>query len=98
MLSKNAWINSLVYNHGPVSIELRASSTGVATSYYKKIGLYIASLNAVKAEEGEKVGQDFVFTAHDLSSVTCSSESARSYHRLPEALERLQDTQITTNM
>ena len=42
--------------------------------------------------------QDFVFTAHDLFSVTGANHSARSYARLSEALERLQGTQIKTNI
>ncbi|WP_294289818.1 replication initiator protein A [uncultured Sphingomonas sp.] len=97
-LSKHAWMKPLSYNHGPVSIEVRPSSTGVATIYDKEIVLYIASLMAAKVEEGEDVGQDFVFTAHDLFSVTGSNQSARSYQRLSEALERLQGTQIKTNI
>jgi len=97
-LSKNAWMKPLSYNHGPVAIEVRPSATGVATIYDKEIVLYIASLMAAKVEAGEDVGQDFVFTAHDLFSVTGSNHSARSYARLSEALERLQGTQIKTNI
>ncbi len=44
------------------------------------------------------VAQDFVFTAHDLFSVTGSNHSARGYSRLADALERLQGTQIRTNI
>ena len=97
-LSKHAWMKPLSYDHGPVSIEVRPSSSGVATIYDKEIVLYIASLMAAQVEEGADVGQDFVFTAHDLFSVTGSNQSARSYQRLSEALERLQGTQIKTNI
>lgn len=97
-LSKNAWMKPLTYNHATVSIEVRPSANGVATIYDKEIVLYIASLMAAKLEAGEQVGQDFVFTAHDLFSVTGSNHSARSYGRLSEALERLQGTQIKTNI
>lgn len=97
-LSKNAWMKPLTYDHATVSIEVRPSATGVATIYDKEIVLYIASLMAAKLEAGEQVGQDFVFTAHDLFSVTGSNHSARSYQRLSEALERLQGTQIKTNI
>jgi len=97
-LSKNAWMRPLSYEHGPVSIEVRPSANGVATIYDKEIVLYIASLMAAKLEAGESVEQDFVFTAHDLFSVTGSNHSARSYARLSEALERLQGTQIKTNI
>jgi plasmid replication initiation protein len=97
-LSKNAWMKPLTYENGPVHIEVRPSASGVATIYDKEIVLYIASLMAAKVEAGEDVGQDFVFTAHDLFSVTGSNHSARSYQRLSEALERLQGTQIKTNI
>jgi len=97
-LSKNAWMRPLSYEHGPVAIEVRPSANGVATIYDKEIVLYIASLMAAKLEAGEQVAQDFVFTAHDLFSVTGSNHSARSYARLSEALERLQGTQIKTNI
>ncbi len=72
--------------------------SGVATIYDKEIVLYIASLMAAKLEAGENVEQDFIFIAHDLFSVTGSNHSARSYGRLSEALERLQGTQIKTNI
>ncbi|WP_443024616.1 replication initiator protein A [Sphingomonas sp. Leaf343] len=97
-LSKNAWMKPLTYDHATVSIEVRPSASGVATIYDKEIVLYIASLMAAKIEAGEDVAQDFVFTAHDLFSVTGANHSARSYGRLSEALERLQGTQIKTNI
>ncbi len=92
-LSKNAWMKPLTYDHATVSIEVRPSASGVATIYDKEIVLYIASLMAAKLEAGENVEQDFIFTAHDLFSVTGSNHSTRSYGRLSEALERLQGTQ-----
>ena len=97
-LSKNAWMKPLSYQTDTVTIEVRPSASGVATIYDKEIVLYIASLMAAKLEAGEEVAQDFVFTAHDLFSVTGSNHSARSYGRLSEALERLQGTQIKTNI
>lgn len=97
-LSKNAWMKPLGYEHGPVSIEVRPSAKGVATIYDKEIVLYIASLMVSKLEAGEEIAQDFVFTAHDLFSVTGANHSARSYARLSEALERLQGTQVKTNI
>lgn len=97
-LAKNAWMKPLAYNTESVSIEVRPSASGVATIYDKEIVLYIASLMAAKIEAGEDVTQDFIFTAHDLFTVTGSNHSARSYGRLSEALERLQGTQIKTNI
>jgi plasmid replication initiation protein len=97
-LAKNAWMKPLTYESGAVSIEVRPSANGVATIYDKEIVLYIASLMAAKLEAGEPVAQDFVFTAHDLFQVTGANHSARSYSRLSDALERLQGTQIKTNI
>lgn len=97
-LSKNAWMKPLAYATPDVSIEVRPSARGVATIYDKEIVLYIASLMAAKLEQGMPVAQDFVFTAHDLFSVTGANHSARSYARLADALERLQGTQIRTNI
>lgn len=97
-LSKNAWMKPLAYATPSVSIEVRPSARGVATIYDKEIVLYIASLMVLKIEKGEAVSQDFTFTAHDLFSVTGSNHSARSYGRLADALERLQGTQIRTNI
>jgi plasmid replication initiation protein len=97
-LAKNAWMKPLTYQANAVSIEVRPSASGVATIYDKEIVLYIASLMLAKIEIGETVTQDFVFTAHDLFTVTGANHSARSYGRLSEALERLQGTQIKTNI
>jgi plasmid replication initiation protein len=97
-LAKNAWMRPLTYQTNTVSIEVRPSASGVATIYDKEIVLYIASLMSAKIEIGESVTQDFVFTAHDLFTVTGANHSARSYGRLSEALERLQGTQIKTNI
>ncbi len=97
-LSKNAWMKPLAYTTPEVSIEVRPSARGVATIYDKEIVLYIASLMASKLDDGVNVSQDFTFTAHDLFSVTGANHSARSYTRLSDALERLQGTQIRTNI
>lgn len=97
-LAKNAWMKPLTYQTNTVTIEVRPSASGVATIYDKEIVLYIASLMSAKIEIGETVTQDFIFTAHDLFTVTGANHSARSYGRLSEALERLQGTQIKTNI
>lgn len=97
-LSKGKWSKPLKYNNDSVSIEIVATPKGVATIYDKEVLLYIASLMVAKLEAGQQVSQDFYFTAHDLFRVTGDSASARSYTRLSDALERLQGTQIKTNI
>lgn len=97
-LSKGKWTKTLAYKTDKVSIEIVPTAKGVATIYDKEIVLYIASLMVRKLEAGEEVSQDFYFTAHDLFCVTGNNPSARSYTRLSHALERLQGTQIKTNI
>lgn len=97
-LTKTAWKRSLIYKTDAVSIEIGPGPRGVATIYDKEVLLYIASLLVAKLDAGETVAQDFYFTAHDLFRVTGVNGSARSYSRLSDALERLQGTQIKTNI
>ena len=97
-LTKTAWMKPLAYRTDAVSIEIGPGPRGVATIYDKEVLLYIASLLVAKLDSGEKVSQDFYFTAHDLFRVTGVNSSARSYARLSDALERLQGTQIKTNI
>lgn len=97
-LSKGKWTKPLAYKTGSVSIEIVPNANGAATIYDKEIVLYIASLMIAKLEAGEEVSPDFYFTAHDLFCVTGNNPSARSYSRLSQALERLQGTQIKTNI
>ena len=92
------WKKPLAYKTEAVSIEIVATPAGVATIYDKEILLYIASLLVAKMEAGEPVSQDFYFTAYDLFRITGTNTSARSYSRLADALERLQGTQIKTNI
>jgi plasmid replication initiation protein len=93
-----SWKKPLAYKTETVSIEIVGTPAGVATIYDKEILLYIASLLIAKMEAGENVSQDFYFTAYDLFRVTGTNTSARSYARLADALERLQGTQIKTNI
>ena len=97
-LTKMAQMKPIEYRSENVSIEVRPSQKGVATIYDKEVVLYIASLMIAKLRDGEPAGQDFTFTAHDFFRVTGTSQSARSYDRLSGALERLQGTQIRTNI
>jgi plasmid replication initiation protein len=97
-LTKTAWKRSLIYKTDSVSIEIGPGPRGVATIYDKEILLYIASLMVGKLDAGENVSQEFHFSAHDLFRVTGVNASARSYTRLSDALERLQGTQIKTDI
>ena len=97
-LAKTAWTKPLIYKTDSVSIEIGPGPKGIATIYDKEILLYIASLMVSKLDAGQPVTQDFYFTANDLFRVTGVNSSKRSYDRLFEALERLQGTQIKTDI
>jgi plasmid replication initiation protein len=97
-LSKKAHMAPMVFESGAARIEINPSKTGVATIYDKEILLYIASLMAERAEKGEKADRVMTFTANDLFRVTGTNSSARSYTSLKASLNRLQGTQIVTNI
>ena len=97
-LSKGRRMTPIAYADEHVSIEVRPSQTGVATIYDKEILLYIASLLVAQMKRCETPSQDYAFTAHDFLRVIGGNRSARSYQRIQGALERLQGTQIKTNI
>ncbi len=98
-LSKVAVDKELEFNIGNLSIQIRPSATGIATMYDKEIILYVASLMAQAVGRGEEVDQNFAFTAHDFFRITgVARPSKRDYDRFTDALERLQGTQIKTNI
>jgi plasmid replication initiation protein len=97
-LSKGRRMQPITYSDEHVSIEVRPSQTGVATIYDKEILLYIASLLVAQMKRCEMPSQDYAFTAHDFLRVIGGNRSARSYQRIQSALERLQGTQIKTNI
>lgn len=97
-LSEKAQMTPMIFENGDARIEINPSKTGVATIYDKEILLYIASLMAERMERGEQVERVMRFTANDLFRVTSTNASARSYTSLKASLNRLQGTQIITNI
>ena len=99
VLSKQRHMEPIEYRQEGRTIEIRPSATGVATMYDKEILLYAASLIAQMIEDGLDVEQDVIFTAHDFFRVTgVARPSKRDYARFGDAFERLQGTQIKTNI
>lgn len=98
-LSKVPVEKELEFKIGKLSIQIRPSATGIATMYDKEIILYVASLMNQAIQKGEEVDQNFTFTAHDFFRITgVARPSKRDYDRFTDALERLQGTQIKTNI
>lgn len=97
-LAKGRRMRPIHYDDGTARIEVRPSSAGLATIYDKDILLYLASLMVEKINQGATPGPEFTFTAHDFIRVVGANRSARTYARVAGALERLQGTQIRTNI
>ncbi|MCX5724399.1 MAG: replication initiator protein A [Nitrospirae bacterium] len=86
------------YQDGDVSIEVRAGPMGMATMADKELLIYIASLMVEKMNRGETPGQVFTFTAHDFFRVCGTAAAGSAYDRIKGALDRLQGTQVRTNI
>lgn len=97
-LSKNGRVGGIHFDDGKVKIDIKAPNGAVATIYDKDILIYLASIMVGKINKGETPTQTFTFTAHDYFRVTNRNRSARNYDRIANALERLQGTQIRTNI
>lgn len=97
-LSKEPKTRLEPYDDGQVRIEVKGTEAGVATIYDKELIIYIASLMVEKMNAAETVEQEFTFTAHDFFRVVGIRPSDTAYERLSGALERLQGTQVKTNI
>ena len=86
------------YKAGTVEIVVQGTKLGIATINDKEILVYICSIASQKLARGELVSQKFRFTAHDFFSVTGKTPGGKTYQYFASALERLQGTQIKTNI
>jgi plasmid replication initiation protein len=97
-LTKEKRTEPLRYQDGKVTIEVKGTDAGIATIYDKEFLIYIASLMVDKMNRGEPVSPVFSFSGHDFFRVCHVSSGGKSYDRISGALERLQGTQIKTNI
>jgi len=86
------------YRAGGVEIIVQGTKSGIATINDKEVLVYICSIASQKLARGEPVSQKFRFTAHDFFSVTGKTPGGKTYLYFSSALERLQGTQIKTNI
>jgi plasmid replication initiation protein len=86
------------YKANGVEIIVQGTKSGLATINDKEILVYICSIASQKLARGEHVTQKFWFTAHDFFSVTGKTPGGKTYCYFAAALERLQGTQIKTNI
>src|SRR5215472_13228107 len=97
-------VDPIEYKANGVEIIVQGTKSGLATINDKEILVYICSIASQKLARGEHVTQKFRFTAHDFFSVTgktpggSKTPGGRTYRYFAAALERLQGTQIKTNI
>jgi len=98
LIKRNPITELPTYDDGQIRIEVRSTKIGVATIDDAEILLYCLGLAADKFDRGEKVTQEFTFTLKDFSDVAGLSQSGSVSKRLGEALDRLKETNIKTNI
>jgi plasmid replication initiation protein len=98
-LAKRPQMEAMTYEIDGVKIEIKPSSSGIATMWDKEILIYVLSLMVQHIGQTGEVQNVFSFNAHDFFRATgVTRPSKRDYDRFIEALGRLQGTQIRTNI
>jgi hypothetical protein len=97
-LSKKPDLKIRRYENGEKWAEVRPSVKGLATVFDRDILIYCISQLVAAMNDGRPITQRLRLRAHDLLVATNRDTSGRGYLQLREALERLQGTQIATNI
>lgn len=97
-LSKKPDMKARRYENGTNWAEVRPSFKGLATVFDRDILIYCISQLVAALNDGRQVSQTLRLRGHDLLVATNRDSSGRGYLQLREALERLQGTQISTNI
>jgi len=86
------------YEHNGNWLELKPSSIGLATVFDRDILIYCISQCVAALKEGRRINRTMRFAAHDLLKATNRDTSRRGYQLFKEALDRLRNTGIETNI
>lgn len=99
-LSKKRDMKTRRYENGETFAEIRPSAKGLATVFDRDILIYCISQLMAAINEGRQVSKTLRFRGYDLLIATNRDVQGggRAYTLLREALERLQGTQIVTNI
>lgn len=97
-LSKKPDMKVRRYENGDSWAEVRPGSKGLATVFDRDILIYCISQLIAAINSGRPVSRTLRLRAHDLLIATNRDTSGNGYLKLREALERLQGTQIATNI
>ena len=86
------------YESGRNFVEVTPSVKGLATVHDRDILIFCISQVMAALNQGQKVEPVLRFKAYDLLSATNRPTGGEAYARLKDAFERLQGTQIQTNV
>lgn len=86
------------YEYKDLVMEIRPSAIGMATVHDRDVLIYCISQCMAALNQGQKISRNLRFKAHDLLVVTNRETSGSGYKGLLNALERLQGTQVKTNI
>ena len=99
-LSKKRDMATRRYENNGQWVEVRPSSKGLATVFDRDVIIYCISQCIARLNDGHPVPRTLRFKAYDLLIATNRDirGGGRAYQLLSEALDRLQGTQIATNI
>lgn len=87
------------YQHNDTTIEVRPGRRGLATIHDKDVWIYCISQLVEAMNRGrEEISRTVRFTAYDFMITTNRRTDGDSYKRMGEALERLSESRIVTNL
>ena len=86
------------YENGDRWIEITPSVKGLATVHDRDVLIYCISQVIAALNEGRRIHRTLRFKAYDLLVATNRNTDGRGYGQLKAAFERLQSTQIETNI
>lgn len=97
-LSKKPDLKIRRYENGANWIEIRPSAKGLATVFDRDILIYCISQLMAAVNSDRQISKVLRLRAHDMLVATNRDTSGNGYLQLRDAFERLQGTQIVTNL
>jgi len=85
-------------SNGKDYVEIRPGAVGLATVHDRDVLIYCISQVMAAINEGQQIYRKLRFKAYDLLIATNRNTDGRAYEQLKAAFQRLQSTQIETNI
>lgn len=86
------------YEHNGYYVEVRPGLKGSATIWDKDILIYLCTLIRRALDHGQPISERIEVSAADLLRAIHRDDSGRAYERLYDALDRLLNTEVATNL